>query len=320
MRHRVVEFQNHAELVREAFARGAEKFLERLVATRQHHELHPERHHLVERVAQQVAALLRGKPRDHPDKRAIVPSRQFERVAQVARAYALAVGHRRRILRGDQIVVRGVPFAIVRTVQDSHKALALVPQHAFEAKTEIRIGGDFARVARADGRDTIGEDDCALHQIHAAEEFEPVDSEVRGIDSEQRKFRGVVDSLEGKIVNRKGGRGARKTFAYRRVGARNDRRDRGMPVMRMQNVGPDNFGGRHRSGFSEEGEAAQIVGKVAFLVAVYSVAREELRMVDHKDRHAVGILGAQHAEPMRLSAEMRRHRGADRLRLELRGD
>ena len=121
-------------------------------------------------------------------------------------------------------------------------------------------------------------------------------------------------------MNRERGRGACKTLAQRRVSARDYRRDRGVPIVGVQNVGMNNFGCGRRGGFAEEGEAAQVVGKIAALIAVHAVACEELCMIDQIDRHAVRIHGAQHAERMLLGAKVHGHRGTDRFRLELRGD
>ena len=109
------------------------------VAAREHDQLQIQAHHGVERVLEQVDAFLAGHPRHHPDYRPVFAGRQPEQIAQRARAFALAVGFRGRVSRGDFAIGGGIPLVIVGAVEDADEIFALVAQHSFEAEAEFRV-------------------------------------------------------------------------------------------------------------------------------------------------------------------------------------
>ena len=77
-----------------------------------------------------------------------------------------------------------------------------------------------------------------------------------------------------------------KRLAQCRIGARYDRRQRGVPVMGMQHIGPDEARGGERGRSAERHIAMQIVGVVRAMLAVNSRAIEASRMIDQIERHA----------------------------------
>src|SRR5262249_20181687 len=205
MGERIVEGKFDAQAAWEALLGGLEVFFQRRVAAREHHQLHAQAHHRVERVAEQVDALLRRHPRYHPDNRPVLAVAEPHEPAQSAPADHLALGPRARVTRRDHRIDSRVPFGVIRSVENTDNTLALVPQHAFETETELGIAAHLARVGRTYGRDAVGEHDRTLHEIYPAPEFQAFHRVVGAVDIEQAEILRVEDSLEGEIMHSEDG-------------------------------------------------------------------------------------------------------------------
>ena len=116
------------------------------------------------RPGEQVEALLRIEPPDHPDHRAVVGRVEPDPGQQVRPAGGLAAPILARVRRGQVRIGRRVPDRRVEPVEDPEEPVALRAQRAVEAHPEgrrQRLGGE----ARRDRVDQLGALDPAQQQV-----------------------------------------------------------------------------------------------------------------------------------------------------------
>src|SRR5207244_2288394 len=68
---------------------------------------------------------------------------------------------------GQEPVARRIPRDVVDAVEDSAQVGTAARQHALEAEAELAAALDLARIARADGREQVGEREADLHVVDA---------------------------------------------------------------------------------------------------------------------------------------------------------
>jgi hypothetical protein len=219
------------------------------------------------RLEQQVEALLMEQARDHPDHGAGAGIDARQRAQRPAGG-----GPRRRILDGEGLRHRVVGGRVeplgVDPVHDPDQVV--VGEQALEAVAELGAG-DLARVRRADGGDGRGGGDPAAEQV------DRVGAVVTGHRRRRQpvargELRGLV-ALVGEVVDRQD----------RAAAIGQDRRQRPVPVVRVDDVGAPVVGDREpRPG--EQREPVAVVG-----LAVHGGAVEQLRALDQVDLDAVEV-------------------------------
>ena len=118
----------------------------------------------VERVRDQVHALLAGESRDHDHEGAVIADLQTEFLLQTGLANGLAGTVAGGELRGDALVGGGVEAHGIDAVDDALQNRCAAAQNPIEALTELaRL--DLLGVRGGDGRDGVGVVEGALHVV-----------------------------------------------------------------------------------------------------------------------------------------------------------
>lgn len=241
---------------------------------------------------------MRKQPAHHDEQRTVVGARQTELVLQRLLAGKLVVERVASVRPRDQRVVR-TPDGVIDAVEDAREILPALAQHTFEAIAELGRT-DLARVRRADGGDLARVDQPGLHERDA-----PVVLDARRHQSMHRQgqlgehIRGE-DALEREVMDGQYGRDVERGV-LRDV----ERRQRGVPVVRMHHVRPpvlvEFAGGQVCGDPAQQAEAARVVAPVAPVGTDVGAARtpvEERRVDDVGDHAAV-----------RQTPETQRHHG-----------
>ncbi len=223
-----------------------------------------------QRGEQQVEALLRGQPGDGTEERRGGLSRQAEALLQgcFRRRFSGSGIVDAIAARQQRIVVRRPDFGI-DAVQDAGQHIGSGAQQPIETPAEGR-GLDLARIGRADRRQPVGIKQSGLEERQAAVELHPVDRKKAGRQREVGKEGGREIALIGQIVH---GEDARQCGG---VGAQIGRRQPGMPIVAMQDLGqPPRVGAlrQRRRDPAEEREAAMVVGPVVAVGRAIGAAR-----------------------------------------------
>src|SRR5882672_12131137 len=104
----------------------------------------------------------------------------------------------------EKRVVHGVPLVRINAIQDAAQIRLPAAKHVVETTTQF-FGRDFARIARADGRDDVGKNNSGLEAIEQTVELNSVHVKIvrwqigEGIlaGTEQSLIRQVVDGQAG---------------------------------------------------------------------------------------------------------------------------
>ena len=181
--------------------------------------------------------------------------------------------------------VGGIPLGLVDAVHDPDEALAQADERVVQPEA-ARGRAQLVRVRRAHRRHAVRERHAALEQVHPA-----VPLELREVVQLPRqpefgqRFLGEV-ALESRVMHRKdAGRASIKlAVGIGVVGAQVDRRQRRVPVVRVQQHGRRrNLRQDVQRREAEEREAPMVVLVVATAVAVDLFAVEILRVVDEQN-------------------------------------
>src|SRR5262249_26967522 len=145
------------EILGIALFRSFEELFQLAISARQHHELDVESHEFVERLSNQVQAFLSGHARDHRYNRGGAPMRQLHFLAQVIEASHLAVTACGRISSADELIGGGVPFFIIRSIEDADEAVAFGAQDPIKPESELRLISDLKSVSRTNCRNGVSQ-------------------------------------------------------------------------------------------------------------------------------------------------------------------
>ena len=96
--------------------------------------------------------------------------RQAEFLLQRQFAGGLPRQARRGIRARQKRVMRRIPFIVIHAVENAQELFLPPAQKPVQAAAEF-LRGDFARIARADRRDDVGENDAGLQAIQMAVKF-----------------------------------------------------------------------------------------------------------------------------------------------------
>ena len=180
-----------------------------------------------------IEALLRIEPRHHRHQRRVrhrQPEPLLERplVPGFSRRRAGIVG------RSQVRIGRGIPRVVIEAVQDAVDVEVTVLQQAVEP---LAIFGrqDLARVGGADGVDHGRVVDPARHEVHLVGPF--LDQPAR-VDAEICEHAARAASLVHQVVNREHRRQVPIAFISLPRRRQPGNRGRGMPVVRLDDVGP----------------------------------------------------------------------------------
>src|SRR4051794_37366076 len=104
-------------------------------------------------------------------------------------------------MRAEMRIGLRIPLLDVDAVDDSLQLEREAAQDSIEARA-VLVRLDFARVRRRDGRDLVGEDDAALHQIEIAEMLERVRRPVAAVQADRHEAVRAGDALVVEVVDR----------------------------------------------------------------------------------------------------------------------
>ena len=137
------------------------------VAGTQHGHLNAAGEDAVERVHDQVHALLARQARDHHHKRAVVANLEPQLFLQLGLAHGLAGTVVNRVVGGNALVGCRVKGRHVNAVEDALQRVGPLAQYAVQALAKLgRL--DLARVGGAHRGDGIGIVQRAQHVVDAA--------------------------------------------------------------------------------------------------------------------------------------------------------
>ena len=123
-----------------------------------------------------------------------------------------------RAVRARQVgVPSGVPFVIIRPVQDSVEVLLAPGQHPLQPVSHL-LGQNLPAVARAHGVQDVGREDPSLEEVHLPPELDPLHRKERVRQPGPGKLTGWKHPLVGDVVKRQQRPGSSETA--RRTGRR----------------------------------------------------------------------------------------------------
>ena len=141
------------------------------VAGAENDQLRPGGEECLEDGRHQIQPLLVGQAGDHADQGDVGICGQPELVLQAVFARAFPGQVICRITRRDERVVRGLPHAIIHTVENAEEISAPVTQYPIESRAKFsRL--DLLRVGLADRIQEIGKDQPTLEQVDLSPELE----------------------------------------------------------------------------------------------------------------------------------------------------
>ncbi len=180
----------------------------------------------------------------------------------------------------------------------------MIPAHTEPVvqRAAHRLGRDFARVTRADGRDRVCENDSGFETIHLPVKFRAVHVEKILWQVCQRKRAGRKNSLIREVVDCQAGR-RRIHPAFRAFLVQHQRRHkRGLPVVNVDYFRPPRQVARQmRDAFREKNEARVIVRVTDVVLKINPVAFKKSRMINEINRQVCFQLPATTNPPAPIS-------------------
>ena len=247
------------------------------VAGTQHGHLNATGQDAVERVHDQVHALLSRQARDHHHKRAVVANLEPQLLLQFSLAYSLPRAVINRVVGGNALVGRRIKTHNVNAVEDTLQSVRTLAQHAVQALAKLgRL--DLARIGGAHRGDGIGIVQRAQHIVNAAGVTAQLRGGCRNMRHTQYVFHhGVAKlALERHIVDREHGLDAVVQRQALVELSQEHGRQRRLPVVAVQDVALKAFGqvlqalgdglGKKREALAVVKEAVGIVARKVVLV------------------------------------------------------
>ena len=241
------------------------------VAGTQHGHLNATGQDAVERVHDQVHALLSRQARDHHHKRAVVANLEPQLLLQFSLAYSLPRAVINRVVGGNALVGRRIKTHNVNAVEDTLQCVGTLAQHAVQALAKLgRL--DLARIGGAHRGDGIGIVQRAQHIVNAAGVTAQLRGGCRNMRHTQYVFHhGVAKlALERHIVDREHGLDAVVQRQALVELSQEHGRQRRLPVVAVQDVALKAFGQVLQAlgdGFGEKREALAVVKEAVGIVA-----------------------------------------------------
>ena len=241
------------------------------VAGTQHGHLNATGQDAVERVHDQVHALLSRQARDHHHKRAVVANLEPQLLLQFGLAYSLPRAVINRVVGGNALVGRRIKTHNVNAVEDTLQSVRTLAQHAVQALAKLgRL--DLARIGGAHRGDGIGIVQRAQHIVNAAGVTAQLRGGCRNMRHTQYVFHhGVAKlALERHIVDREHGLDAVVQRQALVELSQEHGRQRRLPVVAVQDVALKAFGQVLQAlgdGLGEKREALAVVKEAVGIVA-----------------------------------------------------
>ena len=241
------------------------------VAGTQHGHLNATGQDAVERVHDQVHALLSRQARDHHHKRAVVANLEPQLLLQLCLAYGLPRAVINRVVGGNALVGRRIKTHNVNAVEDTLQSVRTLAQHAVQALAKLgRL--DLARIGGAHRGDGIGIVQRAQHIVNAAGVTAQLRGGCRNMRHTQYVFHhGVAKlALERHIVDREHGLDAVVQRQALVELSQEHGRQRRLPVVAVQDVALKAFGQVLQAlgdGLGEKREALAVVKEAVGIVA-----------------------------------------------------
>ena len=241
------------------------------VAGTQHGHLNATGQDAVERVHDQVHALLSRQARDHHHKRAVVANLEPQLLLQLGLAYGLPRAVINRVVGGNALVGRRIKTHNVNAVEDTLQSVRTLAQHAVQALAKLgRL--DLARIGGAHRGDGIGIVQRAQHIVNAAGVTAQLRGGCRNMRHTQYVFHhGVAKlALERHIVDREHGLDAVVQRQALVELSQEHGRQRRLPVVAVQDVALKAFGQVLQAlgdGLGEKREALAVVKEAVGIVA-----------------------------------------------------
>ena len=241
------------------------------VAGTQHGHLNATGQDAVERVHDQVHALLSRQARDHHHKRAVVANLEPQLLLQLCLAYGLPRAVINRVVGGNALVGRRIKTHNVNAVEDTLQSVRTLAQHAVQALAKLgRL--DLARIGGAHRGDGIGIVQRAQHIVNAAGVTAQLRGGCRNMRHTQYVFHhGVAKlALERHIVDREHGLDAVVQRQALVELSQEHGRQRRLPVVAVQDVALKAFGHVLQAlgdGLGEKREALAVVKEAVGIVA-----------------------------------------------------
>ena len=172
----------------------------------QHGQLHAAGQNAVERVHDQVHALLARQARDHHHERAVVANLEPQFLLQLCLAYGFAGTVLHGVVGGNALVGRRVKARHINAIKDALQRVRALAQHAVQALAKLgRL--DFFGIGGAHCGDGVGIAQRAQHIVDAA----CVATQLRGSSGNMRHTQDVLHhgvaklALERHVVDREHG-------------------------------------------------------------------------------------------------------------------
>ena len=241
------------------------------VAGTQHGHLNATGQDAVERVHDQVHALLSRQARDHHHKRAVVANLEPQLLLQFGLTYGLPRAVINRVVGGNALVGRRIKTHNVNAVEDTLQSVGTLAQHAVQALAKLgRL--DLARIGGAHRGDGIGIVQRAQHIVNAAGVTAQLRGGCRNMRHTQYVFHhGVAKlALERHIVDREHGLDAVVQRQALVELSQEHGRQRRLPVVAVQDVALKAFGQVLQAlgdGLGEKREALAVVKEAVGIVA-----------------------------------------------------
>ena len=256
------------------------------VAGAQHRHLHAAGQNAVERVHDQVHALLARQARDHHHERAVVANLEPQLFLQLGLAHGLAGAVFNRVVGGNALVGRRVKACHINAIKDALQRVRTLAQHAIQALAKLgRL--DLVGIGGAHRGDGVGIAQGAQHVVDAA----GVATQLRGGRWNVRHAQDILHhgvaklALERHVVDREHGLDAViQRQALVKLAQKHGRKCR-LPVIAVQDVALKALGQVLQTlgdGLGEERKALAVVKE-----AVRIVARKVALVVDEHIGDAV---------------------------------
>src|SRR5205823_6490529 len=220
--------------------------------------------------------------------------------------------------RTPSVPAAGIPLLVVDAVQDARYGGAAGTEAVLEPHA-VLSGADLARVSGTDRGDEVGVDDPVPQRVDpSAGEIARVQQLPRsGREPEIRDALGGEDALVADVVDGEHRAGRAKQWLARPHRAQEERRERRVPVVAMQNPGREAEPPARLERGAREGEEAQVLVGIA---GVDRAARVELRTIDEVHGRASRQPPVEHREHVvvRPQSERQALEALDRLGLDAR--
>ena len=284
MREGVVECDARSAGARILIGEVAHRLL--VIAGAEHGHLHAAGKDAVERVRDEVHALLAGEARDHDHERPVVAHLEAELFLESGLAGLLARHICRGVVGMNHRVGRRVPGVGIDAVQNAGKHVRATAQDPVETLAVLRRL-DLPGVARAHRGDGIGVIERALHVVDralVAAKLARSVGDVRHAEDVVQDGIGVL-ALECDVMDREHGLHALIQREPLVELAEEHRCEGGVPVVAMEHVALEALGQVLQAlghGLREEGEALAVIEE-----AIGVVALEVALVIDEEVRDAV---------------------------------